>query len=353
MLSSLPQSLQPLLPSQGNPAFRPRPLFNIGVHDIPYLSSLATPKSGNCAVSNWIACTTDNVLALKPELYDVLVTLPPPHSKDAAREAYPRISIVHPAPNHLKPVKSTSLKATQRDARRFVILRDGLRWLPRNEIESSAGNEDDSDAASTFSSLSIIEPLSWPRLAYTSFLWWASAGEKRTGLSEEEEEQDEQDTSLLASTHTGQLSHPGLHQEESNQPQEIALIAYFRRLTTLIFTTLADAVMRQDAVDGDDDDEIPAEYQDEPDADNDPPRSNDDDEVPLLPPRRGMARKDSPAGNRELPPVLITSADMTEMGLDVWSATDRIFVGELLELWWGRTAHVDGTRIRCCGIPIL
>lgn len=354
MLSSLPQSLQPLLPPQGNPALRPRPLFNIGVHDIPYLSSLTTPEPGSATPPNWIACTTDNVLALKPELYDVLVTLPPSYSKDAARKVYPKISIVHPAAEPQKAVKSTSLKATQRDARRFVILRDGLRWLPRNEVDPSTGNEDDSDAASTFSTLSIIEPLSWPRLAYTSFLWWASAGEKSTGLSEEEDEQDEQDTSLLASAAPpGQLSHPGLHVEESSQPQEIALIAYFRRLTTLIFTTLADAVARQDAVDGDDDDQIPAGYHDEPDADDDLPRSNDDDAVPLLPPQHRRTRKDRPDGERESPPVLITSSDMTEMGLDVWSATDRIFVGELLELWWGRTAHVDGTRIRCCGIPIL
>jgi len=52
-------------------------------------------------------------------------------------------------------------------------------------------------------------------------------------------------------------------------------------------------------------------------------------------------------------PIAITVADMAEMGLDVWSATDRIFVEELVSLWWGRSAYVDSARIRCCGISIL
>jgi hypothetical protein len=268
--------------------------------------------------------------------------------------------MVYPSAEPHKSVKSAPLKATQRDARRFVILIDGLRRLPRNEVQPSQEEIDNMDTASTFSSSSIIEPLSWPRLAYTSFLWWASAGEKRTGLSEEEEEQDEHDSSLLASTHTGQLSHPGLHLEESSQPQEIALIAYFRRLTTLIFTTLADAVARQDSLE--DEDELATGYCDELNADDGdddaeiaPAMSNEDDEDPLLvktSPRNGN-NKDNRDDEHELAPVLITTSEMTEMGLDVWSATDRIFVEELLQLWWGRKAQLDGTRIRCCGIPIL
>jgi hypothetical protein len=51
--------------------------------------------------------------------------------------------------------------------------------------------------------------------------------------------------------------------------------------------------------------------------------------------------------------VTITVADMAEMGLDVWSAADRIFVEELVSLWWGRAAKVDSARIRCCGISVL
>ena len=45
LLASLPNSILPLLPSHNLPTPRPRPLFNIGIHDIPYLSSFVRNKS--------------------------------------------------------------------------------------------------------------------------------------------------------------------------------------------------------------------------------------------------------------------------------------------------------------------
>jgi hypothetical protein len=359
LLSSLPRSLLPLLRPEGSPPLRPRPLFNVGVHDIPFLASFAKPSTGSEAPPSWIACTTDNVLTIKSDLYDVLVTLPPSHSKDASQKVHPKISVLHSSAESKKSLKQTPLKATQRDARRFVTLREGLQRLPRNDSPPTQPDDDDIDSASTYSSTSIIESVSWPRLAYTSFIWWASAGEKRTGISEEEEEQSEQDTSLLANMDASQR----LHFEESNQPQEIALIAYFRRLTTLIFTTLADAVARQDAEDDDDDNTAPR-YHDEPDDDDAEAlavssyQDNDDNE-PLLGSTRERHNRDRDSSSNvqdeelDFAPVTVTVSDMTQMGLDPWSASDRIFVEELLRLWWGRQARVDGTRIRCCGIPIL
>ncbi|KAJ9221327.1 hypothetical protein C8Q69DRAFT_226464 [Paecilomyces variotii] len=355
LLSSLPQSLLPLLPSEGLPPLRPRPLFNIGVHDIPYLSSLK-PATGSGEHHSWIACTTDNVLTMKSELHDVLVTFPPPYSKDAAQKVYPKISIKDANSVNQKSPQQITIKATQRDVRRYLNLRDGLRHLDREAVSQSPNADDDSDASSTFSSSSIVEPLSWPRLAYTSFIWWASAGEKREGLTEEEEEQVEQDTSLLASVDSLSNSAAGsLHRRNiqldqlGNQPQEVALVAYFRRLTSLIFTTLSDAVARQDA-----DDEAETSYRDEPGEDDDETvsvnrHSTDDDQTALL----SESRRRRANGDDDLEPVTITTEDMAHMGLDVWSETDRIFVDQLLRLWWGRKARVDGTRITCCGVRIL
>jgi hypothetical protein len=85
----------------------------------------------------------------------------------------------------------------------------------------------------------------------------------------------------------------------------------------------------------------------------------DDDNAPLLRQRSNVNHasqnndwsEQEESGNDD--PVTITIADMAEMGLDVWSATDRIFVEQLVTLWWGRQAHVDSARIRCCGISIL
>ena len=147
-------------------------------------------------------------------------------------------------------------------------------------------------------------------------------------------------------------------------------MAYFRRLTSQIFVTLAGAIARNDSeVRGDEDDTSynDAPYIDDP-ADDDTDLSlsisrqsilGHDGHSPLLRQRSG-AYTSSQAGSRasygdrdvdEL--VTITVADMAEMGLDVWSAADRIFVEELLSLWWGRAARVDSARIRCCGISVL
>lgn len=314
---------------------------------------------------------------MKPELYDALVSLPPLYSRHAAERTFPKISMMQAATKH-NSNQSVQLKATQRDARRYGMLRRGLPQFSQDRLVSEA--EDGSDTDSTFSSSPVVEPQSWTRLAYTSFIWWASAGENRDGLSEEEEEQQiEQDTRLLASVES--LAHPpsnsigrrSIHPEEpGQQPAEIALVAYFRRLTTQIFVTLAGAVARNDSRDRDEDDfgdtYNDAPYQDDP-ADDDTdlslsmPRQSipggDDGNTPLLRQRsnanislhRRSRCAQEPTESDD--PVTITIADMAEMGLDVWSATDRIFAEELVSLWWGRSANVDSARIRCCGISIL
>ncbi|KAL6238931.1 hypothetical protein BDW75DRAFT_199927 [Aspergillus navahoensis] len=367
LLASLPNSLLPLLPPDRLPSLRPRALFNVGVYDIPYLSSFIGGSADSERDNAWIACSTDSVLSMKPELFDILVTLPPSHSKNAAGKAYPTISVFPPSLDK-KPPQRTELKATQRDVRRYTTLRKGLRRVFKDECTRYGSDTDDnSDAASTFSSSPIVEPLSWTRLAYTSFIWWASAGEKRDGFSEEEEEEHEveQDARLLASVDnlpsppSGSMRRRNMQQEQTpTQPPEIALIAYFRQLTTQIFATLSDVIARQDNQSGNDtvlDTSIP--YEDEienPESFNDEitteDPSADDDSSPLLD-RNQSSLPEAQASNTDA--IIITAEDMAEMGLDTWSAADRIFVEELVLIWWGRDAYVDSARIRCCGISII
>lgn len=370
LLASLPNSLLQVLPTDYLPPLRPRPLFNIGIHDIPELSSFDTSRATQNPEKDpsWIACSTDSVLTMKPELYDALVTLPPLHSQHAAERVFPQISLIDHSSTKYNANQKVQLKATQRDARRYYMLRRGLRQFSSDR--STSQETDDTDADSTYSSSSIVEPLSWTRLAYTSFIWWASAGENRDGLSEEEEEQQiEQDARLLASVES--LAYPGpnasgrrsAHSDDhSQEPPEVALVAYFRRLTTQIFFTLAGAIARHDCeATG----EGYASYQDDPDNDDTDMslsmsrslQGEDEDNTPLLrhrsTPTPTGRRNGSAPGPTSEDPITITIADMAEMGLDVWSATDRIFVEELVSLWWGRPAHVDSARIRCCGISIL
>ncbi|KAJ6191444.1 Protein of unknown function DUF2347 [Penicillium mononematosum] len=354
--------------------YAPAPLFNVGIHDIPYLSSFDPSRSiiDPETDPSWIACSTDTVLTMKPDLFDLLVTLPAPYSQQTAQRAFPKISLVHKTGGKPNQTQEIQLKATQRDARRYSMLRRGLHQLSNDRPTSP--EQDPSDTDSTYSSSPVVEPISWTRLAYTSFIWWASAGENRDGLSEEEEEQQiEQDSRLLASveslarqpynstSHSDQPRHP-LHEDQ--QPPEVALVAYFRRLTSQIFVTLAGAIARYDS-DLDDDAYNDAPYIDE-DDDTDASLSmsrqsihGDEGSSPLLRQRSsasGSANHGSRAGQRDggaHDTVTITVADMAEMGLDVWSATDRVFVEELVSLWWGRAAKVDSARIRCCGISVL
>jgi hypothetical protein len=370
----LPNSLLQLLPADRIPPLRPRPLFNVGIHDIPYLSSFDPSRSiiDPETDPSWIACSTDTVLTLKPDLFDLLVTLPAPYSQQTAQRAFPKISLIHNTGGKPNQTQEIQLKATQRDARRYSMLRRGLHQLSNDRPTSP--EQDPSDTDSTYSSSPVVEPISWTRLAYTSFIWWASAGENRDGLSEEEEEhQIEQDSRLLASVEslarppynpTSHSDPPRNPVHDDQQPPEVALVAYFRRLTSQIFVTLAGAIARYDS-DLDDDAYNDAPYIDE-DDDTDASLSmsrqsihGDEGNSPLLRQRSsvsGSANHRSRAGQRDggsHDTVTITVADMAEMGLDVWSATDRVFVEELVSLWWGRAAKVDSARIRCCGISVL
>lgn len=366
LIASLPNSLMPLIPSEDVSARRPRPLFNVGVHDIPYLSSLAKTSSSPRKAHSWIACTTDSVLSTKSDLYDVLVTLPPPHSANASEKAYPNITLAPEpgSPAVRTPARAEQVKATQRDARRFTTLRRGLhRVAPSTDSLPSVtdSSDDDFDTASTFSSSSIVEPLSWPRRAYTSFIWWASAGERRDGLSEEEQEdEEEQDSRLLSASEIspGQAFSP-------TDPPEVALIAYFHRFTTQIIATVSDAIARHD---GDNDAAVGSNGHHQGDDlsndDADPfvstSTGNDDSRVPLL--RRASSQvastqprlpKRATTNDGHDSGVKITSDDMAEMGLDTWSDADRVFVKQLVSLWWGREAIVEDSRITCCGVPII
>jgi hypothetical protein len=351
--------LSPLLPVDGTPAFRLRPLFSVGVQDIPQLSE-NTDGADDPEQSgpSWIACTTDDVLATKPDLFDMLVVLPPAHAMNAARKAFPKL--VESSPSLSRTFPSIGLKATQRDARRYRTLRAGLRSMrsskPVAESETAADDEDAksivSQASSTLSRSSVVEPVSWSLVAYTSLVWWASAGEKRSGPNEEEEEEaeQEQDRSLLMADHNVMEAVTPGHSEQ-DFPQEIALVSYFQRLTSLIFTTISDAISRHDGEDvrrngdvatsGYRDTETDETAVDE-DADADQVAVDDNDMRRLI---KGGDGEDEPIG--------ILQEDMLTMGLDIWSTADRVFVEALVKLWWGRTAIVNGGRVECCGVRLL
>lgn len=295
-----------------------RPLFNIGIPDIATLEESKGP---------WIACTTDDVLATKPHLFDILVIMPNSSaSQKHGPTTYPELIISKPDLATKFPRRGQ--RASRRDARRFAALRTAMQTLPSgasSAVDQRDRNDEDdeNDAASDTSSLATIgeyhdtvEPTPWSVIAYTSLVWWASAGDRRSGLMEAEELSHEQDAALLRDSLA-----------EEGTTQEFAMVAYFHKLTSLIFSVLASASRRS----GEEDQE---RYRDDEDA-------NSDDHALL-------SSKDD-----EEEPVEITEEDVRAMGLDVWSHSDQEFIEELVLLCWRRRASVKAGIIECCGIRIL
>ena len=365
VLSGIPASIVDLLHLEPHPPPQ-NPLISVGVHDMSVLA-IGSRTSNGCSSEasdpgyGWIACTTDDILAHKPHLYDVDVTLPGPHSARASEKTWPR----------LFTNRDFEMKATQRDYRRYRTLRRDLHQYPGAsraptpyssavadpEASASASSpklnqqETFDDASSTIDE-KLLEPQSWSALAYSSFMWWASAGERRTDLDEESDhdsallrdfsgryaESTEHDGSAMGVSPQRSWSANGMTKSpgggvEERMGKEMALIAYFHRFTSLIFRVLAEVVHAgadSNAVGdlGDD--------RQEPERSRTTEWYGAEDEGLL----------------QEKDDVYISGEDLTRMGLDVWSESDRRFVEELVALYWGRRAVVEGGRLECCGVRI-
>ncbi|KAI1609401.1 hypothetical protein EDD37DRAFT_640455 [Exophiala viscosa] len=341
ILSSVSTSLLSLIPEGDVPPYWLRPLFTVGVLDIPQLERNKTPTTTSSSDDSWIACTTDDVLSTKPDLYDILVLMPRSDSKTESNRVFPKI--VPSKPELTKAFPKTGIKSTQRDYDRFVHLFQALqRFAPSpvtNNDFSADGTNDASSIASGSSGFSenkvVVEPSSWSRAAYTSLVWWASAGDRRAGLGDSEEDDKERDLALLH------------YEGDDEQTREVALVAYFHSMTKALFQTIAEAVARadgkslqEDAYHDDDDDENDASPAD-PNSTRQPPVVEGDETENLL-------GRDGEKGDVE-----ISQDDMTAMGLDSWSASDKQFVENFVHLWWGRKAVVHAGVIECCGIRII
>ncbi|PBP22762.1 DUF2347 superfamily protein [Diplocarpon rosae] len=362
VLSNIPLAVSDLLAPTA-PSQRLRPLFSIGVHDIPLLEedlrlSQATATTTGSETSEykdesgcgWIACTTDSILAMKSTLYDVLITMPPPHSEDAAEKVWPKI----------ESPQGVDMRATQRDLRRYQALHWGLSrhvsprtTSPGDRRTSGSGHQETEVLRTTSSSQfmshdiprldlpdtdSIVEPQSWSALAYSGFMWWASSGEQRGDMDEEADS----DASLLSGLAlspasprlTGSRAKPtssvpskredNVSEEGMGAKPEMAIIAYFHRLTSLILTTLSDII---DATDSEDE---------------------QGDEQAALHPGNGQEGDENESG----PAVHVSSADVVRMGLDVWSATDHQFIEDVSREYFGRRARVEGRNVDVCGIRV-
>jgi hypothetical protein len=187
VLSSIPGSLNELLAPGAEGLLRLRALFSVGVHDIPLLEKLGPNGDGGTISSEhesssrgWVACTTDEIIATKSKLYDVIVEMPPSYDAPSAERRWPTI----------KTSDGALVNASKRDVWRYKLLHHEL-WKYRNDCpEETANAESDDDqtallgrsesgeAEADFNEQyddAVVEPTTWSRLAYSGFMWWASA----------------------------------------------------------------------------------------------------------------------------------------------------------------------------------
>lgn len=440
VLSNIPLSVSDLVDPAASTQ-RLRPLFNIGVHDIGYLlehhaamkrhfrgdetdNDLASSIAAEEAGSGWVACTTDTILTIKDTLWDMLITLPPPHSGNAKERLWPTVECP----------KGVPVKATQRDLRRFKWLKMSLAridptsmttpHIPRSPLSDGIGQRSvstpiaptrtptlsvsrptESTRPGTATSQTppqtrsnseddaerVVEPTTWAALAYSGFIWWASAGEQ--GHSDEVDELAH-DSALLADltgntprmtpgrtprrTSFGAASsngngvgergimesvaslaaqRDGPAHETSDDEQariELAIIAYFHRLTTSMLSVLADLV------DSTDDDDL-LDLDIDPNAVDDEYRDdyNDDDEHAGL--LYGQEQSGHQVEGEDEEPeyegslrgwVRVDSEALAHMGLDVWSKSDADFVSELTKRYFRRRAYVENKGVEVCGLKV-
>ena len=330
VLANIPSSLREILHADLETALRIQSLFNVGISDIPSLSTGQTEGEG------WLACTSDDILRDKHQLYDLLVTMPGPHL-NPAKHRWPTITTSSGAP----------VKATQRDLRRYRLLRselnrirlereryrdhpssdnsqtdatdggEGVPLIPTatilNDVRASPDSTDDSQ---------VVEPTSWTAMAYTGFLWWASAGEMEAWESEEAradrallDDLPELDMLMEATSPSASRTSFSHAQDEDERSKErhkarataTVVTAYFHRLTHQILSAMAEVV------------------------------ETADDET-----EEGVADEG----------IIVSGEEMKTMGLDTWSEADRTFVSEAMKLWFRRDGSVERGGTRICGVRI-
>ncbi|KAH9826352.1 Protein LCHN [Teratosphaeria destructans] len=313
VLASITQPMAESLQPDVEPLHRAHPLFSVGISDIPLLSQHSR--------TGWIATTTDDILGEKSKLWDMIVDVGP--GEPGSKRRWPKMRT-----SDGKPVK-----ATQRDLRRYRLLRGELRRMRlarkryRDSLDSHSESLDDDReplvrSATVLkepagpeemhsSETEVVEPVSWIGMAYDSLMWWASAGDEEA-WAKEEIAADQKLLDDLPDIHQAlpqPTSRDDAVQEGLYEAQETATVmtAYFHRLTSVFIQGLASLVEEAD---------------------------------------------DETEEGIEEDAIAITNDDIRAMGLDTWSENDKGFIKGMMKLYFGREAVVADGGIRLCGVRV-
>lgn len=277
-------------------------------------------ESSEAAEQGWVACTTDAVLALKPHLYDILITLP-------HQNAFP--SIPGTQPNSVKIPSGTNHPVLTSSAGDILLptLRDLRRWK-RLQLEMPLPKLSGPDP--DFDDLSYQR--TWTEFICGGLFWWATAGE---AASEDFVSNEAEDDYLLVepparrgtlgegvpllqrtdtidslivttpgswdSTRSRTRSDTVLSRSTGFVEAEVGVMVYFHRMTARLVSSLSGII---------DENELGEE--------------NTEEQAAV---------------------TKVSTEDLMRMGLD-W--TEREFVREMCRTWFAREITYDTHRSECC-----
>nr|CAG8439993.1 9417_t:CDS:10 [Entrophospora candida] len=182
-----------------------KPLFCVGVSDIPMIEVIE---------SGYVACTTDQILQDKSNLYDLLINFP----SCSNSKSHPNLIA--------SPESFLSTKINSADIRRYRVLLKMLASYGENNLEV----EEDGGAMTD----------TWCKIMFGGWFWWyGREGYKRINENYFIDEggillNSQEDLSNTATTN----SSPNLDVLKDTPNIEVELIRFFQALTTNIFNTL-------------------------------------------------------------------------------------------------------------------
>jgi hypothetical protein len=158
-------------------------------------------------------------------------------------------------------------------------------------------------------------------------------------------------TTAASAGHDGNYDVDEAEEEEQEETQariELAVVAYFHRLTCGVMSVLADIVDSSD-----DDDLLGLDLDSAAEGAFDGPAllsGDEEEEARLLGAPAGTGH--SGDGGERRGWVRVDSEALAEMGLDVWSQADADFVREVAVRYFGRRAYVETKGVEVCGVRV-
>lgn len=158
VISLFPKSLQ----MTGRGSHYVKPLYTVGICDVDKMSDeVSKASSQNRKTNGYVACTSDEILLSKPELYDKVLRIP-----SEVEDSY-HVDIPNLFDNEGQLIKATPHDLYSLQALYKELFGENLSTTEREKF------------------LKMVEPLTWSQYIIDGFYWWVTAGYLKPPYHEE------------------------------------------------------------------------------------------------------------------------------------------------------------------------